>query len=32
MDLAKIDSDVNPNGGDPITFALEPAHCLLVAV
>ncbi|MFA5914589.1 MAG: ABC transporter ATP-binding protein [Burkholderiales bacterium] len=30
--LAKIDPDANLNEGEAVSFALDPAHCLLVAI
>ncbi len=30
--LAKIDPEANLNEGDAVSFTLEPAHCLLVAI
>jgi iron(III) transport system ATP-binding protein len=30
--LARIDTDTNLEEGDPVTFGVDPAHCLLVAV
>lgn len=29
--LARIDPDIKVNEGDPVTFSLDPAHCLLVS-
>ncbi len=30
--LAKIDPDARLNEGDAVSFTLDPAHCLLVAI
>jgi iron(III) transport system ATP-binding protein len=30
--LARIDPDANLSAGDPVSFTLDPAHCLLVAI
>jgi iron(III) transport system ATP-binding protein len=30
--LARFDTDTNLEEGDPVTFGVDPAHCLLVSI